>query len=805
MVKRLNWVVAIASLSAAFGLFAAGCGSQPATKPPVRADASRPDADVVVPPDEDAGTTPHYFDGGIQKDTARMLNVVGDPHPVLQYGETHVLTALLVSVGVGSVPNEPVTFTLEGGGSLNTTIAQTNAAGLVQVEFTAAAAVGTSRVTASSAKVAVADQAVWIVDTKQPTRRIEKLSSDPATLASNTPVTIIARLAEPDPAQPGTYRPLAGGTLSFAVSGSRGNALLDHQAIDSEDIVTGIDGIARLGLTVSNVTADFGFSIIVSSQYASSQTFKVMVKKDIACTKDADCRATEVCDLKANPKKCVPKPQCTVASDCTQGFTCVSGQCVPNISCTSAADCAPGWTCDTVAHECVPPKCSSDTDCTAPKICDPASQTCIYPTQKLCTSDLDCPANYRCDGVRCVAKGSTGKACASSAECPMGEYCNQNSGTCTLGCDRSSGCSGATPICDLNLHICVAGCKQDYECFPQVCDQATGTCMDAPVVIYDVSGLWKAVQTFHLAGLTPPDVQSALSTIDTIFSAAQAIVDCHVSQYLPEWVQFLIGDAVDDAVCGVVGDYVPDWVQQVAHIGADVSTVIQTMEIHSDMNILQPGAGQTDRHTVSGVDDWKKAYFFWYTTSCKTPAPGAPPPQCARVEVDLIKAAIHPTPSPFTGRVDDSTLYVDTHQINFKYGQAVMYLVDLLVKLETKGKYTTLEAALAAVVDCAKVNGWIQDVVADILGPDLAQYASMINITGVCDSAKNKLIQQLIDLINGLNSDVPMSLTGKAGVVLLPGNTSNVADRLAPGVWYGKFNGQGDEQHQFGEWYADRP
>ncbi|MGC4116588.1 MAG: hypothetical protein QM765_18855 [Myxococcales bacterium] len=803
MVKHQNWVLAIASLSIAFAVTAAGCGSQPVTKPPVRADAGRPDAELVITPGEDAGTVFHPVDGGIVQDTARMLNVVGDPAPTLQFGETHTLTALLVSVGVGAKANEAVTFVVEGGGTLDTQVAQTNAAGLVQVTFTAPSSTGISRVTASSAKVAKDDQAVWIIETKQPVRKLEPLSSTTVTLASNSPATIIVRLNEPDPDMPAMYRPLAGGTLKFDVIGNRGNALLDHQSIDSESIVTGIDGVARLGLNVANVTADYGFSIVVSTQYASSLTFKVTVKKDIACTKDTDCRATEICDTAS--RKCVPKPQCTVPTDCNQGFTCSAGQCVPNISCSSNAECAAGWTCDTASHECVPPKCSSDADCTAPKFCDPASETCLYPTQKLCSSDLDCPTNYRCDGVRCVAKGSSNKACSSSAQCAMGEYCNQNTGTCALGCDSNASCSGATPICDLNVHVCVAGCKQDYECFPQVCDLATGTCMDAPVVIYDIAGKWLAVQTFHLTGLVPADVQNVLSKIDTIFGTAQSIVDCHVSQYLPDLVQLLIGDAVDEAVCGVVGNYVPDWVQQVVHIGADVSVIIKTMEIHSDMTFSQPGAGQTDRHLVSGVDEWKKAYFFWYTTACKTPAPGAPPPQCARVEIDLATAKIKPAPSTFTGRVDDSTLNIDTHNINFKFGQAVLYLIDKLVKLETKGKYATLEAALAGIIDCAKINTWIQDVVADILGSEYGQYASMINLTGACNSAKTSLINQLLNLINGLNSDVPMSLTGKAGVVLLPGNTSNVADRLAPGVWYGKFDGQGDETHPFGEWYADRP
>lgn len=799
MTSTPRWIAVLAGLAGALALAASGCGSEPATKPPTGRDAGPggPDTGGVIIGGQDAGFA--GFDGSIAKDTARMLNLLGDPSPTVQFGQTHQLSALLVSVGVGAVANEPVTFTLTGAGTLSTATVTTNAVGVATVLFTAPAAIGTSLVTASAAKVAKDHEATWIVSTVKPVRSLVPLTNPGVNLTSSQPQTLVVRLMEDSHA-------LAGGKVTFSVlSGTRGTVQFNRKSVDTEIVTTGVDGTAKLTLSVGSVASEYTFQIGVTEQYsAATPIFTVKVRQDAPCSTDGECGPSEKCDTVAG--KCVARPQCAASTDCNAGFTCQSGQCVPAISCSGNSDCTAGWSCDLSTHQCVQGhSCGSNADCAAfaPKTaCDPVKKICVYPSQRTCAVDADCPSGFRCANGTCISRISTSKPCTSSAACPMGEYCNPDTMTCVVGCDADAQCAAPTPICDLLAHTCVAGCSDDSQCTPQVCDPATKRCLDAPPAIYDVSGQWNAVQLFHVKGLTPPDVQSALNTIDTIFGAAQSIVDCHVSKFLPSWLQWLVGSAVDSAVCGVMADYVPDWVKTIVHIGADVSKMIQEFEVHSEMAIAQPGTGKTDKHTVSGVDTWKTMYFFWYTNDCPSPAPGQIPPQCAYVEVDLVAAMISPAPSPFTGRVDASTLNVDTHQINFKFGKAVLVLIDKLVEYKTG--YPTLKDALNAVVDCVAVNAWIQGVVANILG-DYASYASLIDVTGACNSAKQGLVNQLTATITGLNSDVPMSLQGKAGIVLLPGNTSNVADRLAPGVWYGKFNNSGDATLPFGEWYADRP
>ena len=114
-----------------------------------------------------------------------------------------------------------------------------------------------------------------------------------------------------------------------------------------------------------------------------------------------------------------------------------------------------------------------------------------------------------------------------------------------------------------------------------------------------------------------------------------------------------------------------------------------------------------------------------------------------------------------------------------------------------------LLAELQGREDCLLTGSGVASIAAALLA--LCKAGDHVLVFAESYGPTRYLVQQLLGAINGLNSDVPMSLTGKAGVVLLPGNTSNVADRLAPGVWYGRFNGQGDDTHAFGEWYADRP
>ncbi len=809
---RKQWLGLIAVL---VGL--SGCGSDSVTKPPPTTprpdaavvevdagDSSRPDSGVVVP----------VGDAGFVVDEFRVLNVLGDTAPSVQFGDSIELTALLVGSGLGSVPNEAVTFTLQssGTGTLAATSATTDAAGVVRMVFTATKVTGSAMVTATSAKVKEGNEASWVIRTVEPVRSLTANSSTTVFINPAKSEKAIVKLTEKN-------LPLAGGKIAFkVVAGERKTVLLNGKSGDSDIVVTGLDGMARVTLTVPTVKEAYFFTLEAREEYSRPVNFTINVAplEELSCTSNSDCRLGEICDT--NLGKCVSKPECTVPSDCNKGFSCEQGRCVAVLAtCTTQAECAswPGTYCDLGLGKCVR-GCATNADCasSAPRTaCDPTTHACVYPTQVLCSTDAECPTNYRCDGVRCVPKGSSGKNCATSADCPTGEYCNTNLGQCVLGCEGDLQCPPDKPKCDITSHQCVdAGCQDDTECFPQVCDLVSGVCVDGPPAILDVNAPlgqeWNAVQIFHVKGLLPPNVQSTLTAIDTALQAVMKVVDCHVSQLvkgtLKDIMDFLgLSDAIDAAVCSVVDDYVPDWFKTVVHIGADVSKIINDFEVHSRMLMQQPGDGKSEKTTVSGVDTWKTAYFYWYTNNCPSPGAGQPPPQCALVEIDLTTSNIRPAPSIFTGRVEGTTLFIDTHEINIKFGDMVRVLIEKL--LESQTGYQTIQEAINAAINCSSVSSWVQNVVRSILPDQWDDLADSIDLSGACQTALAAAGNTVVSKINSLNSNIPMSLNGKAGIVQFPGNTSNVADKLMPGVWYGKFNNQGDNSKAFGEWYADRP
>jgi hypothetical protein len=55
----------------------------------------------------------------------------------------------------------------------------------------------------------------------------------------------------------------------------------------------------------------------------------------------------------------------------------------------------------------------------------------------------------------------TGPEC-DPADCPMGQYCDDLSGACELGCDDDSDCNGEL-LCDLDNNVCT-GCVSDGDC-----------------------------------------------------------------------------------------------------------------------------------------------------------------------------------------------------------------------------------------------------------------------------------------------------------------------------------------------------
>ncbi|HVZ22536.1 MAG TPA: choice-of-anchor Q domain-containing protein [Vicinamibacterales bacterium] len=139
---------------------------------------------------------------------------------------------------------------------------------------------------------------------------------------------------------------------------------------------------------------------------------------------------------------------------------------------------------------------------------------CTKPNpNRCCIDEADCKANdipvgSTCsDGLVCKGNQCIAETCATSAECDSTDpYCSM--GACTSSCSGDSECPGAAQDaadrfcvggacaacragmndCPANAPVCDAGacraCAADVDCASDVCDQDTGTCIDAGMVRY---------------------------------------------------------------------------------------------------------------------------------------------------------------------------------------------------------------------------------------------------------------------------------------------------------------------------------
>lgn len=186
------------------------------------------------------------------------------------------------------------------------------------------------------------------------------------------------------------------------------------------------------------------------------------------CLDDTECGSAQVCANGA----CQPRPECTRAEDCAQGFACrqgrcactadsaclanqqcQNGQCQTRKRCTADADCVGGGgRCEVTQGLCLP-VCVLPPDC-APTL-EPALATAIYTcAQGTCTRR--CLNDATCGGAGLICKsGICGTAdCKTLSECPNGMYCT----SATFGrCVTFTTCTSATQ------------CEKDYDCqkFPQ--------------------------------------------------------------------------------------------------------------------------------------------------------------------------------------------------------------------------------------------------------------------------------------------------------------------------------------------------
>jgi len=257
------------------------------------------------------------------------------------------------------------------------------------------------------------------------------------------------------------------------------------------------------------------------------------------CDADAQCSASEVCDLPSHacvcpggslrcggvcvdplfdPNNC---GSCTQA--CPPGQSCTQGKCIdPALACASysagnrlstckqASDCSGSTECSStlLASFCVDetPCAGSPAGpcCGVGEFCGgassffgaPVGQFCCVPGETLadgiipttcvdvgltlgCVSDSDCPKAW---GIAHCNKAMNPVQCT---ECTQDSHCQSaGAGRCDLRagscveCLSSNDCSGATPLCDLGSHQCT-GCRSDRDCggATPACDTGIGKCV----------------------------------------------------------------------------------------------------------------------------------------------------------------------------------------------------------------------------------------------------------------------------------------------------------------------------------------
>lgn len=165
----------------------------------------------------------------------------------------------------------------------------------------------------------------------------------------------------------------------------------------------------------------------------------------------------------------VPKPECEVDSECTEGKICgPGGRCTA--ACKADADCSAPRTC--LAGACVLPtgSCERDGDCAATALCGLGSR-CL----PRCASATDCGVNEACVGGACTSVSSG--ACRFNSECPAAQACVQ--GRCAESCLEDRDCSFGTTcqssVCAPRAPECIvsADCATGRACSPQ------GACVTA--------------------------------------------------------------------------------------------------------------------------------------------------------------------------------------------------------------------------------------------------------------------------------------------------------------------------------------
>jgi len=190
-------------------------------------------------------------------------------------------------------------------------------------------------------------------------------------------------------------------------------------------------------------------------------------------------------------ESCSGRGTCPGGAECAQ----VEGQgqvCLKRCGATPG-DCRPGYTCARrpEGNLCVP-ACYGDVDCGGDSVCRLCDRVCVArqvagrQVGDACTADNQCGTNQYCLLLNGNAQGVCAQPCALQAcSCPGGTTCRvvspQGERACVRDCSQGSCTAPAQCSAVEDGAACLAACRSNQDCAPNMLCGSEGACYDPSV------------------------------------------------------------------------------------------------------------------------------------------------------------------------------------------------------------------------------------------------------------------------------------------------------------------------------------
>jgi hypothetical protein len=388
------------------------------------------------------------------------------------------------------------------------------------------------------------------------------------------------------------------------------------------------------------------------------------------------CPGTESKNLTISVKRLITSDEpCVYFTDCDTGFVCTAGTCRPAAQyCDTNAQCNPGFDCSPVTRTCEPH----------------VGAPCDHPSD--CAEDEICGA-----GGMCIPEDG----CTSNPDCPSGWTCELTTGICKPPSDK-------------------------------------------PAI--NVAGSWQTKYHFDISDTLGPFITESLGPVVNILNMI-FISDLEID--IP-----LIGNILEVIVDAMVKQYVADWVKNIVAFLSDFINVFKSVTADGEMELVQSPTSPVLGTAITGQEKWTAAHLRVKSLCCRyntnqtdytCEQKWETDPTCGQVNVLMEKAVYGSTDPdddftlgysdnalevgtivpPFNGEVYGTELRLRQRSVRLEFRQFINVVLDLVVGAASKGQYSFFKDFLSDIVPCSDVASYINGVVSDLTGGDIAEVTGL--------------------------------------------------------------------------------